>query len=110
MAKSVGDKTADKARAKQAGGFKSALSRSGSRVAASRPTPNPKGTVSTKPHGRVRTFLREVRIEMTKVTWPARKDLIQATGVVIVAVVIAGIYIGVLDFIWNIIMRSVGLG
>ena len=29
---------------------------------------------------------------------------------VIVAVVIAGVYIGVFDFIWNVIVRAVGLG
>ena len=58
----------------------------------------------------MRTFLREVRIEMSKVTWPPRKELITSTGVVIVAVVIAGAYIGVWDFIWNLIVRAVKLG
>ena len=55
-------------------------------------------------------FFREVKVELSKVTWPPRKELLTATGVVIVAVVIAGVYIGVFDFIWNIIVRSVGLG
>jgi preprotein translocase SecE subunit len=47
---------------------------------------------------------------MKKVTWPPRKELITSTGVVIVAVVIASVYIGVWDFIWNTIVRLVGLG
>jgi preprotein translocase SecE subunit len=47
---------------------------------------------------------------MSKVTWPPRKELLASTGVVIIAVVIAGVYIGVFDFIWNVIVRSVGLG
>jgi preprotein translocase subunit SecE len=68
------------------------------------------GTVAAKPQGRVRTFLREVRVEMSKVTWPPRKELITSTGVVIVAVIIAGVYIGVWDFVWNLIVRAVGLG
>lgn len=110
MAKIVSDKSGGKAQAKEVTGLRSALSRSTSRVAASRPTSSPRGAVSAKPHGRVRTFFREVRIEMSKVTWPPRKELLQATGVVIVAVIIAGVYIGVFDFIWNIIVRSVGLG
>jgi len=66
--------------------------------------------VTTKPHGRLRTFLREVRIEMSKVTWPPRKELITSTGVVLVAIIIAGVYIGVWDFIWNLLVRAVGLG
>ena len=110
MAKIVTDKTAGKAQAKEVGGFKSAFARSSSRVAAAKPTSAPRGAVSAKPHGRLRTFLREVRIEMSKVTWPPRKELLTSTAVVIIAVIIAGVYIGVFDFIWSIIVRSVGLG
>ena len=47
---------------------------------------------------------------MTKVTWPARKELLTMTGVVIVAVLIAGAYIGLFDFIWGVIVKAVGLG
>ena len=42
-------------------------------------------------------FLREVRIELRKVTWPTRKDLVQSTIVVLVAVSIATVYVFVLD-------------
>jgi preprotein translocase subunit SecE len=62
--------------------------------------------VVAKPAGRLRSFFREVRVEMSKVTWPPRKELITSTGVVIVAVVIAGAYIGVWDFVWNLIVRQ----
>jgi preprotein translocase subunit SecE len=114
MAKIVSDKSAGtvaKAQTKAVGGLRGALSRSSSRAAA-RPasTAAPRGAVSTKPHGRIRTFFREVRIELGKVTWPPRKELLQATGVVIVAVIIAGVYIGLFDFIWNLIVRAVGMG
>jgi preprotein translocase subunit SecE len=117
MAKSVSDKTVNtktaattgKASAKQSSGIKNPFARS-STGASAKQTTGPRGTVATKPHGRLRTFLREVRVEMSKVTWPPRKELITSTGVVIVAVVIAGVYIGVWDFIWNLIVRSVGLG
>ena len=43
-------------------------------------------------------FLRDVRVEMGKVTWPTRKDLAQSTLVVLVAVAIAAAYTSVLDF------------
>ena len=66
--------------------------------------------MSAKPHGRIRTFFREVRIELTKVTWPQRKELVQATAAVIIAVAVAGVFIGIFDYIWNIIIRVVGLG
>lgn len=42
-------------------------------------------------------FLREVRIELRKVTWPTRKELMQSTVVVLVAVAIMAAYTFVLD-------------
>jgi preprotein translocase subunit SecE len=42
-------------------------------------------------------FLRDVRVEMSKVTWPTRNDLVQSTLVVLVAVAIAATYIFILD-------------
>lgn len=111
MAKIVVDKSAGKSQAKPTGGLRGAFSRSSSRVsAAAHPTQAPRGAVSTKPHGRMRTFFREVRIELTKVTWPPRKELVQATAAVIIAVVVAGVYIGLWDYIWNVIIRFAKLG
>jgi preprotein translocase subunit SecE len=103
---------ARKSQAKSAGRLAGALTRDSSRASASRSTSSaaPRGTVSTKPRGRVRTFLREVRIEMGKVTWPPRKEILKSTGVVIIAVAIAGAFIGLFDFIWTTIVHAVGLG
>ncbi len=46
-------------------------------------------------------FLREVRVELSKVTWPSREELIQSTLVVLVAVAISGAFIAVLDLIFS---------
>ncbi len=55
-------------------------------------------------------FLRDVRIEMGKVTWPTRKDLAQSTLVVLVAVAIAAAYTFALDEVFSqIIDRVVSL-
>ena len=78
-----------------------AFSRGSGALAEDKHSATPRGTVSTKPVGRMRTFFREVRIEMKKVTWPPRKELIKSTGVVIVAVAIAAVFIGVFDALWN---------
>jgi preprotein translocase subunit SecE len=42
-------------------------------------------------------FLREVRLEMKKVTWPTRKEVTGSTTVVIVTVIIVAIYLGIVD-------------
>jgi preprotein translocase subunit SecE len=55
-------------------------------------------TAERKPRGK---FLRDVRVEMGKVSWPTRSDLLQSTLVVIVAVVIAAVYTAGLDTIFS---------
>ncbi len=45
-------------------------------------------------------FIRDVRVELSKVTWPTRSELLVSTVVVLVAVAIAGIYTGALDWVF----------
>jgi|SRR5450759_541945 preprotein translocase subunit SecE len=44
-------------------------------------------------------FLRDVRIEMKKVIWPSRKEVINYTWVVVITVSVVGTFILVLDLI-----------
>jgi len=43
-------------------------------------------------------FLREVRTELKKVTWPSRKDTLSGTVVVLVAVIIIALFLGIVDY------------
>ncbi|MBT8341700.1 MAG: preprotein translocase subunit SecE [Desulfatitalea sp.] len=43
-------------------------------------------------------FLREVKIELKKVTWPSRKQTMGSTLVVIILVMIISFFLGVVDF------------
>ncbi len=42
-------------------------------------------------------FLREVKIELKKVTWPSRKQTIGSTAVVIALVLIISMFLGIVD-------------
>jgi preprotein translocase subunit SecE len=44
-------------------------------------------------------YIREVRAEMRKVTWPSWDDLRKMTVVIIIFVIIIGIIIGIMDII-----------
>jgi preprotein translocase subunit SecE len=46
---------------------------------------------------KVKTFLKEVKIEMKKVIFPNRDEVIGSTKVVIVTVVIISLFLGVVD-------------
>ena len=43
-------------------------------------------------------FFREARIELKKVKWPTRKELMAVTMMVIILVIVVGLYLGVLDY------------
>ncbi|MBI4574605.1 MAG: preprotein translocase subunit SecE [candidate division NC10 bacterium] len=44
-------------------------------------------------------FLKEVRVEMKKVTWPQRKEIIGSTAVVIVASFLVSFFLGFVDLV-----------
>ena len=55
----------------------------------------------------VREFLKDVRVESGKVSWPTRAELRDSTMVVIVAVLLVSFFVGVVDFILQQVMRWV---
>lgn len=52
-------------------------------------------------------FLREVKLELKKVSWPSRREISGSTGVVIMSVVIVAVYLGVVDNILQQLMRLI---
>ena len=54
---------------------------------------------------KIKQFLREFRIEMKKVSWPSRKEIVASTGVVLVVVLIISFYLGVADLVFSKLLR-----
>ena len=52
-------------------------------------------------------FLREVRVELKKVTWPSRKQAIGSTVVVLILVMIISLFLGVVDVGLSSLMRVI---
>ena len=52
-------------------------------------------------------FVRQVRQEVGKVTWPSRKETLVTTGLVFAFVTIAAIFFTVVDWIIGIGVRSI---
>ena len=66
-----------------------------------------KSAATAKPTGEragflsgARKFLREVRIELTKVSWPNRQEVVASTVVVLVAVGFFALFIGGIDLVF----------
>ena len=47
--------------------------------------------------GRVKEFFQEVKLELKKVVFPTRKEVIGSTWVVIISVLIAALFLGIVD-------------
>jgi preprotein translocase subunit SecE len=57
--------------------------------------------------GSVVQFVREVRVELKKVTWPGRKEVIGSTAVVIVASFVVAFFLGFVDLILQRLLGAV---
>ncbi len=82
-------------------------SKGGAEAAAVKPVPSiRRSAVSEKPKAattdpnflqKSMQFLREVKIELKKVTWPTRKQTMGSTVVVVVLVMIFSLFLGLVD-------------
>jgi len=48
--------------------------------------------------GKASQFFREAKMELKKVKWPTRKELLASTAVVIVLTLIVALFLGLVDF------------
>ena len=55
----------------------------------------------------VKKFYREVRVELKKISWPARKETVASTSVVLVIVTIVACFLGVVDLGLSKIVNSI---
>jgi preprotein translocase SecE subunit len=85
---------AETGRRRRGGGSREAASAAVGRPAARRPERARRGNP-------VIAFLRACWAELQRVQWPDRRQVGQATAVVLGFVVIAGSYLGLMDFIWQ---------
>jgi preprotein translocase subunit SecE len=52
-------------------------------------------------------YLREVRQEVSKVTWPSKKETFTSAGIVMIVVTIAAILLMIIDQSFSLLIRSV---
>ena len=65
------------------------------------------GAPTRKGGGRFLGFLRASWAELQRVQWPDRRQVAQATGVVIGFVIVAGLYLGVADWVAKQIVNAI---
>ena len=56
--------------------------------------------------GKMLKFLKEVKVEMGKVSWPTREELISSTAVVVVVSLMFAVIVGALDTLLMLLAKS----
>ncbi|MDR0355467.1 MAG: preprotein translocase subunit SecE [Deltaproteobacteria bacterium] len=52
-------------------------------------------------------FLKDAKNELTRVTWPTRKETVTSTGILLVLVGISAVYLALVDGILNRLLRLI---
>ncbi|MBU1104794.1 preprotein translocase subunit SecE [Candidatus Parcubacteria bacterium] len=55
----------------------------------------------------ITTYITEVKSEVSKVSWPTKKETIRLTVIVVVVSAIVATYLGALDFLLSAILKLV---
>ena len=53
---------------------------------------------------RTASYLRDVQAELRKVTWPSVEDLRKSTTVIIIFLIVMGLLIGIIDWLWSVVL------
>ncbi len=56
---------------------------------------------------KIKTFFREVKIELKKVVFPSREEVIGSTKIVVVLVLIVAVFLGMIDMLLSKIIGMV---
>ncbi len=59
-----------------------------------------------KKPNRIRRWLKDMKGELKKITWPSGKDTLRNVLIVIVCVIVVGIFIWVFDFIAKLVVEA----
>jgi preprotein translocase SecE subunit len=61
----------------------------------------------TEAYANAGQFLKDVRSELRKVTFPSRQETLASTAVVITVVFIISVYLGIVDFGLSVVLSSI---
>ncbi len=67
----------------------------------------PETTDTEKSGNSVTNFLSETKVELKKVTWPTKQELISNTVVVIIAVILCAALIWIIDSIFSVLFKMI---
>jgi preprotein translocase subunit SecE len=56
---------------------------------------------------RITRYFKEVRAEITKVTWPSRQEVVRLSAIVIAVLLITSAFMAILDYVFSRLMQVI---
>ena len=56
---------------------------------------------------RITKYLKEVRAEIRKVTWPSRKEVTRLSTIVVIVMVVMSAFMAIVDFAFSRLMQAI---
>ena len=56
--------------------------------------------------GGITNFLKDVKLELSRVNWPTKQQTIKYTGAVIILSLVIAVFLGALDFVFTYILNK----
>jgi len=53
----------------------------------------------------INQFMAEVVVELSRVSWPTQKETRASTVLVVIMVVVSGLFLGLMDYLWTVILK-----
>jgi preprotein translocase subunit SecE len=56
---------------------------------------------------RITKYLKEVRAEIRKVTWPSRQEVLRLSTIVVVVMIVMSAFMAIIDFAFSRLMQAI---
>ena len=56
---------------------------------------------------RITKYLKEVRAEVRKVTWPSRQEVVRLSTIVVIVMVVMSLFMALVDFAFSRLMQAI---
>ncbi|MCC7208388.1 MAG: preprotein translocase subunit SecE [Anaerolineae bacterium] len=74
-----------------------------------REEPEHRGNVITRFFGGIRRYARETAVELNKVAWPTREEIVRLTTIVIAVTIVSALFLGTASFLFSLLVTNMAI-
>lgn len=74
-----------------------------------REEPEHRGNFITRFFGGIRRYARETAVELAKVAWPSREEIMRLTTIVIAVTVVSALFLGTASFLFSLLVTNMAI-